>query len=158
MVEVFKTRRRMLGCVMLAVALLLVPGALRSHHRGDRMHFRICRYGFGLESQWGLISCAFYWPKEGVDFVDTPLDWDSIELDRLNPPADVRGAIFGPPLEFGYTRSVDGRKTINFGLGPWTLNYVVIYLPYWAVILLFALLSAWLLATKPRKKEISPQG
>ena len=123
--EFFKGWRRKAGLVTLAMACLLMVGWMRSLVKCDALWFVV---GNRQQMMWSMDSCIA-WESDPVDSKEF---WEMRTYDRSDS---------------GYAALCwEVREEVDSPM--WKV-------PYWSLILLLTLLSAWLIFAKPRKSKLA---
>lgn len=139
----FKSWRRKVGCVVLAMALALTAGWVRSLLVFDSVRIRpVASTTLRVESKRQLLCVS--WAQDRLGSTNTLPFWNWLALDP-----SLRGTELPDDYKVGAFACL-----VNLS-DEYPLA-VILEAPYWSVTLPLTLLSAYLILRKPRTKSRSP--
>lgn len=147
--ELFKPWRRRFGVVALGLALLLMAGWVRSHFHRDTLFIKAgekWNISFMSHNRGLCTGMAAY----GTEISTFSLQWTTYPADLTEDP--MRDVVV--PIRLDFSGFHFGCK----GFNPFLPRYFArCFVSYWYPILPLALLSTWLLLSKPRQaKQCEP--
>ena len=131
--------RKKTGCVTLVLACAFVAGWIRSSFTGDYLSLAIGKTKFAILSQQGKISTAMFSSNGQSSSGEPESGWWTVKLPAAkSKPMHHERAIEIPHPQPNWLERVE----LQF------VHYQPAF-PYWSIVILLTLLSAWLLLSTP---------
>ena len=146
MFEFFRSWKRKVGCVTLALALVFTVGWIRSMNINDNFHCPISDVtSINLLSMDRHFALGYATIKSKFDRTQR-LGWQCYPAAGLETWAEP---------DFVWIYSVCDFSLLSNG--PTSGAYLkTLFIPYWSIVIPLSALSAWLLLSKPRAKITTP--
>jgi hypothetical protein len=142
--DFFKGWRRKTGCGLLVMALVVFGAWMRSHHHFDSLFIHTPSATHAMKSQAGRVG----WTRMEPEASPTWMTWKSEQASEWQTVEFYRQSYCG----FTFGTEPSAVMTVSEGEGFTRHRWDFWVIPHWAVVLPLALISAYLILWKPRRK------